>query len=224
MQILNNNYFMKKLLFLLTVGLFVAGSVSAQTYYYGPRRVHRRPPQQQDGFYKVKVGLTGSLNLANTVDAYNSYNSTSTIAAWSAGLYFDVPIVYPLSFEPEVMYSQKGFAATLTDGTQFTSRANFIDVPLLAKFHVVPGFNFLIGPQLSFPLSTTNTYSDGTTDHYVYGTNGTLVDGVIGVSFDINRSVELRARYTLDLSSNYDSDNQDYRNQVWQIGLGFTFQ
>src|ERR1700749_3119170 len=114
MEILNNNYFMKKLLFLLTVGLFVAGSVSAKPYYYGPRRVHRRPPPQQqrqdNDFYRVKVGLTGGLNLANTVDANDTYNSTSTIAAWNAGLYFDVPLVYPLSFEPEVLYSQKGFA------------------------------------------------------------------------------------------------------------------
>lgn len=219
---------MKKLLFLLTVGLFVAGSVSAQTYYYGPRRVHRRPPPQQrqdNDFYKVKVGLTGGLNLANTVDArsYNN-NSTSTIAAWNAGIYFDVPIVYPFSFEPEVLYSQKGFSSSLDDGTHFTSRSGFIDVPLLAKFNVVPGFNFLVGPQLSFHTNTTNTYSDGTTDNYNFGTDGTLVDGVVGVSFDINRSVELRARYTIDLSNNYDADNQDFRNQVWQIGLGFKFQ
>jgi len=217
---------MKRFLFLLTFGLLVAGSVSAQSYYYGPRRVHRRPPpQRQDNdFYRVKVGLTGGLNLANTIDAYDSYNSTSTIAAWNAGIYFDVPIVYPFSFEPEVLYSQKGFASTLTDGTHFTSRAGFIDVPLLAKFNVVPGFNFLIGPQLSFHTSTTNTYADGTTDNYNYGTDGTLLDGVIGVSFDLNRSVELRARYTLDLTNNYDADNQDFRNQVFQLGLGFTFQ
>lgn len=218
---------MKKLLFLLSLGLMVAGSVSAQTYYYGPRRVHRRPPpkqQTQDPFYKVKVGLTGGLNLANTVDANDAYNSTSTIAAWNAGIFFDVPLVYPLSFEPEVLYSQKGFSAALNDGTRFTSRSGFIDVPLLAKFHLVPGFNFLIGPQLSFHTSTTNNYDDGTTDHYNYGTNGTLVDGVVGISFDINPAVELRARYTIDLSNNYDVDNQDFRNQVWQIGLGFKFQ
>src|SRR6202012_5609109 len=111
MKVLNNNYFMKKVLFLLTLGLLVAGSVSAQTYYYGPRRVHRRPPPQQqrqdNDFYKVKVGLTGGLNLANTVDANNTYRSTGTIAAWNAGIFFDVPVAYPLSFEPEVLFSQK---------------------------------------------------------------------------------------------------------------------
>jgi hypothetical protein len=228
MKVLNNNLFMKKILFLLTIGLFVAGSVSAQTYYYGPRRVHRRPPprqqQNQDDFYRVKVGLTGGLNLANTVNAYG-YNSTGTIAAWNAGIYFDVPLAYPLSFEPEVLYSQKGFTAQLAQsGTNFTSRADYIDVPLLAKFNVVPGFNFLIGPQISFLTQTTNTYADGTQDHYNYGTTNALLDGVIGVSFDLNRSVELRARYTIDMSSNNDADGYDYRNQVWQIGLGFTFQ
>jgi hypothetical protein len=51
-----------------------------------------------------------------------------------------------------------------------------------------------------------------------------LLGGVFGVSFDITPVIELRARYTIDLSSNYDSDGYDYRNQVWQIGLGFRIQ
>jgi hypothetical protein len=89
----------------------------------------------------------------------------------------------------------------------------------------VPGFNFLIGPQLSFLTSTTNTYTDGMPqDHYNFGTSNTLLGGVFGVSFDITPVIELRARYTIDLSSNYDSDGYDYRNQVWQIGLGFRIQ
>jgi hypothetical protein len=218
---------MKKLLSLAIGLLFMAGSVSAQQYYYGPRR--RRPapqPRYDNDFNKIKVGITGGLNLANTVDAYNEYNSTNTIAGFNAGLYLDVPLVYPLSFEPEVLYSEKGFSARLTsDNSPFTSRSSYIDVPLLAKFNVVPGFNFLIGPQLSFLTSTTNTYTDGMPqDHYNFGTSNTLLGGVFGVSFDITPVIELRARYTIDLSSNYDSDGYDYRNQVWQIGLGFRIQ
>jgi len=223
---------MKKILFLLTIGLLVAGSVSAQTYYYGPRRYHRRPAQQQrtdNDFYRVRVGITGGLNIANTVDAYNSNYSTGTIAAWNAGLFLDIPLVYPLSFEPEVLYSQKGFTAQTTDGN-LTSRSNFIDVPLLAKFHLAPGFNFLIGPQLSFLTSTTNTYDNGfnvtAQDHYNYGNNTTFVDGVVGMSFDLNQSVELRVRYTIDFNEN-DGDGSytpDYRNQVFQIGLGIKFE
>ncbi|WP_428328580.1 porin family protein [Mucilaginibacter sp.] len=221
---------MKKILF-LAICLLVAGSVSAQGYYYGQRRVVRRPPprRQADDFYRVRVGVAGGLNIANTVDAYNSSFSTGTIAAWHAGLTLDIPLVYPLSFAPEVLYSQKGYSAQTTDGN-FTQRSNFIDVPLLAKFRLTPNFNFVVGPQLSFPISTTNTYDNGFAvterDHYSTTSDKTVVDGVIGVGFDINPNVELRFRYTIDFAQTDDNSYYvpGYRNQVFQIGLGFKFQ
>lgn len=222
---------MKKILFMAICCLLVAGSVSAQEYYYGPRR----PPQHQyhkkrdNDFYRVRAGVTGSLNLANTIDAYDYNYSTGTIAAFSAGLFLDVPVVFPFSFEPEVLYSQKGFTAQTTDGN-LTSRSGFIDVPLLAKFKLAPGFNFLIGPQISFLTSTTNTYSNGftpnTQDNYNYNGNNVFLDSVVGVSFDVSPDVEIRARYTIDLTENdgNGSYTPDYRNQLFQIGLGFKFE
>jgi hypothetical protein len=230
MKYIKTNYVMKKSLFLVAICLLVAGSVSAQGYYYGPRRVRRPPPRSQyDDFYKVRVGVTGGLNIANTVNAFNENYSTGAITGFNAGLFMDIPLVYPLSFEPEVLYSQKGYAAVTTDGN-FTQRSNYIDVPLLLKFHLSPTFNFLIGPQVSFPVSTTNTYDNGfvVTDEHYYNTygNGTILDGVVGVSFDLSRDVELRGRYTIDLEQNPQNASYggDYRNQVWQIGLGFKFQ
>jgi len=219
---------MKKLLF-FAICLLLAGSVSAQVYY-APRRVvrHRRVQPQTDDFYRVKVGITGGLNVANTVDAYNSYYSTGAIAGFNAGLFMELPVVYPFSIQPEVLYSQKGFTAVTTDGN-LTQRMNYIDVPVLAKFKLSPSFNFLIGPQISFPVSTNVTYDNGfnTTAEYNYNNfdQKTILDGVVGVSFDISPTVELRARYTIDLEPN-DQNNAyggDYRNQVWQFGLGFKF-
>lgn len=221
---------MNKTLFFSICLLFAAGSVSAQGHYWGHRRVRRPPPRSQfDDFYKPRVGITGGLNIANTINAYDSGYSTGAIAGFNAGLFLDLPLIYPLSFEPEVLYSQKGFTAVTTDGN-FTQRSNYIDVPLLAKFKLSPTFNFLIGPQVSFPVSTTNTYDNGfniTSEQYynTYG-EGTVLDGVIGISFDLSRDVELRARYTIDLQQNQQNASYggDYRNQVWQIGLGFKFE
>ena len=223
---------MKKIIF-FAICLLSAGAVSAQGYYYGPppRRVVRRAPPRRlvDDFYQVKVGIAGGLNIANTIDEYNVYNSTGTIPAFHVGLTLDIPLIYPLSFAPEVLYSQKGFSASTTDGN-FTQRSNYIDVPLLAKFRLAPHFNFVIGPQISFPISTTQTYDNGfnITDQAHYNTTNdqTLIDGVIGISIDLNRSVELRARYTIDLDQNEQNSTYgaDYRNQVWQFGLGFKFQ
>jgi predicted porin len=140
-----------------------------------------------------------------------------------------VPIAYPISFAPEVLYSQKGYSATTNDGN-FTQRSNFIDVPLLAKFRLSPNFNFVIGPQVSFPISTTNTYDNGfdvtAREHYSTTSDRTVVDGVIGVGFDINPNVELRARYTIDFQETDDNAYYvpGYRNEVFQLGIGFKFQ
>jgi hypothetical protein len=227
---------MKKILYLFAICLLAAGSVSAQGYYYGPRRVVRRPAprRQADDFYKVRVGIAGGLSLANTVDAYNSGYSTGTIAAFNVGLTLDIPLAYPLSFAPEVLFSQKGYTAQTVDNStganvNFTQRSNFIDVPLLAKIRVSPNFNFVVGPQISFPLSTTNTYDDGVAqlerDHYNTTSDRTVVGGVVGVGFDLSPNVELRARYTIDFNQTDDNSYYEpgYRNQVWQIGLGFKF-
>jgi hypothetical protein len=226
---------MKKLVFLIAICLLVVGSVSAQGYYYGPRRVRRPPPRQRsDDFYRVKFGIAGGLNLADAYNAYNPSYSTGSIAAFNVGFTLEVPIAYPLSFEPEVLFSQKGYTAQLTDDNgatgNFTQRSDFIDVPLLLKFRLSPYFNFVVGPQISFPVSTTNTYGSGftQTSQQTYNTTSdrTVGGGVIGVGFEINPNVELRFRYTYDFNETTDNSYYipGYRNEVYQIGLGFKFQ
>ena len=230
---------MKKLLF-FAICLLVAGAVNAQGYYYGPgyygpRRVVRRPPPRRraDNFYTVRVGITGGLNLSNTVNNYTGYN-TGTIAAFNAGLTLDIPLVYPVSFAPEVLFSQKGYSSNTVadDGTvgNYTQRANFIDVPLLLKFHLGPIVNFALGPQISFPISTTYTFDDGVdaTDREKYNTTAdkTLVGGVVGIGFDLSRNVELRARYTYDFNGSDENaaiGDPQFRYQVFQVGLGIKF-
>jgi len=227
---------MKKFLFLAICLLALAGTASAQGYYYGPRRVRRPPPRSEyDDFYKVRVGLTGGLNVSNTINAYNSNYTTAAIAGFNAGLFLDLPLVYPMSFQPEILYSEKGYAESTPDGN-FTQHANYVDVPLLLKFKLSPTFNFLIGPQVAIPVNTTNTYDNGfmvTSEQYYnpYG-DKTVLDGVVGVSFDLSRDVELRFRYTIDLQQNQQTQlsttngaySADYRNQVFQVGLGFKFE
>jgi hypothetical protein len=222
---------MKKFIF-FAICLFAAGAVSAQTYY-GPNRPRRyvRHERQRRPYNdnQIKVGFTAGLNVANSLDAYDSRFSSSSIAAFNVGLTLDVPVTYSFSFAPEILFSQKGFSADL-ENAHFTERTNYIDIPLLAKFKIVPGFNFLIGPQLTFLTSQRDTYRnfDTNVETRFDGHQGdqSYVAGVVGVSFDINRNVEIRGRYNIDLSRNSsnEADLPDFRNQVWQIGLGFKFQ
>lgn len=225
---------MKKIIF-FALCLFAVYDVSAQGYYGPPRRrpryrQERRERPRQDDFYRVKVGLTAGLNISNTIDAYDSNFSTNSIAGFNGGLTLDIPIVYPLSFAPEILYSGKGYSA-YTDYGRFTQRTNYIDVPLLLKVKLAPNFNFLVGPSINFLTSTNNKYETGfETDYeHFYNNRGdqTNVSGVIGLSVDLGRNVELRGRYNIDLTSNSPDNGSylpEYRNQVWQVGLGFKFQ
>jgi len=221
---------MKKFIF-FAICLFAAGAASAQTYYgpHRPRRYVRHEQRRPYNDNQIKVGFTAGLNVANSLDAYDSRFSSNSIAAFNVGLTLDVPVTNQFSFAPEILFSQKGYSADL-ENAHFTERTNYIDIPLLAKFRIVRGFNFLIGPQLTFLTSQRDTYRDfGTNVETRYdGHEGdqSYVAGVVGVSFDINRNVEIRGRYNIDLSRNSsnEADLPDFRNQVWQIGLGFKFQ
>ncbi|MGZ3754606.1 MAG: porin family protein [Mucilaginibacter sp.] len=218
---------MKKL-HLLAILLLFAGSVSAQYYDPNAPRRPRRYVRKEQPANQVQVGFAAGLNTSNIVDANNSYYSTGNLTGFNAGLTFDVPIVYNFSFAPEVRYSQKGYFAETTDGN-LTQHFNFIDVPLLAKFKLVPGFNLYVGPQISFLVSSNQTFDNGFVvsrqNTYDYTGNNTFIDGVVGVSFDITRYFDLHARYAIDLNSTSSNSTviPDYRNQTWQFGFGIKF-
>jgi len=212
---------MRKLLF-IALALITATSVDAQ-------RRHYRQQRSSDNFNNIRFGVTAGANFANTVSSRNSDFSTQTKTGVNAGLFLEIPIIYPFSFVPEVLYSQKGYRAQTVVGN-FTQRANFIDVPLLAKFKLAPVFNVYVGPQLSFLMSTRNTYYDGflpvNESRYVYNGDKTFVGGVAGISLDLNKNIDLRGRYTIDFQENNPNGSSgvpDYRNQVWQVGLGIKF-
>lgn len=205
------------------------------------RRVYRQPVKRapapryaqprSNNYFQPGFGFKIGANFSNSVSTRDYGYTTGSLVGLNLGLFADLPIVQPISFAPEVLYSQKGYVVGTTYGN-FTQRTHFIDVPLLAKFKVRPTFNILVGPQLSWLMSTTNTYDDGfvVTQRSTYDSdnNGhkTYLDGVVGVSFDINRNVDIHGRYNINLQKTDRYGNTytpDYRNQVWQVGLGFKF-
>jgi hypothetical protein len=207
--------------------VLLTASVSAQGYYYGPHHPKHAPPRHKvHDFYKVKFGITGGVNFANTIKAYNYNNSSGTITGFNAGLMLDIPLAFPVSITPEVLYSEKGYSVLTATGSSFMQHNNYIDVPLLFKFHLAPAFNFLIGPQFSIPVSTS--YSNGFTDPGQSSNtpySSTVLGGVCGISIDLGQNLELRGRYTIDLqpSPQYSYYGSDYRNQVWQVGMAIKF-
>jgi hypothetical protein len=198
---------MKKHL-LLILALLMAGATSAQ----------------------VSFGIKGGGNISNIIKTDDPNFTTTYKPGFNAGVFAEVHLVSLLSFEPELLYSTKGYAAHVYYG-QMEQRTDFIDIPLLAKFRFSPEFSLLVGPQVSFLLSTKNTYSNGitTTIQQQYENDASrfkknLIDGVIGVRFAMGNNVDLEGRYTLDLQQNNSdgtSQTPQFRNQGFQLGIAF---
>lgn len=203
---------MKKI-FILAIGLFVGTAVHAQD--------------------RVKFGIKAGVNLSNIIqgDGDNNFD-TEVKAGFTGGFTAEVPLIAGLQFTPEVLYSQKGYKLTYDYGT-FRQTTNFIDIPILFSLRLGSAFNIVAGPQVSFLLSTKNSFDDG------FGTveetrvrddsdrfKKSLIGGVIGFRYDVNDRFDIHARYALDFNKNndYESDyTPQFRNQVYSLGVGVKF-
>jgi hypothetical protein len=208
---------MKKIVLLVTMAL-LAGTVSAQTYFNGDRADY-------DTYYQSKFGFEVAANISNATPGTNF--QTSSVTGITAGFNVNLPVSHTLSIVPALMYSQKGYIANTPAG-DYTQRFQSIDLPVLAKFHTGSVFNFYLGPQASYLVSTTNKFSQNFAatgrENYQYSGNNLRYQGVVGVGIDITHAINVHTRYAFDLQGTPTNGNTvvpSYRNQAWQIGVGF---
>jgi hypothetical protein len=230
---------MKKIIFLMLCLFIVAGTASAQRRYpqrggWRRGRGHAQNQRRQDNNNenRPRFLVIAGANISNVVKDNDPDFTTDAKAGLNIGAGLILPIVNGVAFQPELMYSNKGYKAVTPYG-EFTQRSNYIDLPLLLRLTPTPGFHLLVGPQVSFLLSTENVYNNGftTTTQTQYnsatdGYNKSLLSGVLGLSVDLGPNAELRGRYNIDLQSNNNNGTSylpQYRNQLWQIGIGFKF-
>ena len=210
---------------LLAAALLLGTVVKAQRIY-GPLSDY-----SATNFYESKFGFEASVNVSNAVGASSSSNfNAGSLTGFTAGVTYELPVIYPFSLQSEVLYSQKGFAAQTSNGN-FTQRTQYIDVPVLAKFKVAGLVNLYAGPQVSFLTASSNSFSAGFNEankqyYNSSNINSTNFDAVLGVGFDVSHNFDIHAKYTIDLNQTSANGNQfvpGYNNQVLQLGLGFKF-
>ncbi|MEM9547400.1 MAG: porin family protein [Bacteroidota bacterium] len=119
---------------------------------------------------QVNIGIKGGLNFSDAnadvfIDAVN--DAPSTFTSFVVGGLVEVPINQNLSFQPELLYTRKGF--TVDEGTSFNllgldvpigARAatsiNYIEAPLLGKVKIGHGNTKIYGvagPSVGYATS-----------------------------------------------------------------------
>lgn len=208
---------MKKIILIATI-LLIARTVNAQTYLNSDR-------YDLTSVAEPTVAFTASAAMTNATGGANF--NTSGLAGFNAGFAFDLPVSNTLSIAPEILYAQKGYNANTPFGN-FTQRSQYIDIPVLAKFKTGSQISLYAGPQISYFVSSSNSFSASFTESQQqnYATTGSslLLQGVIGLGINVTHQVELRARYAVDMQGRYTNGNNvvpSYRNQTVQLGFGF---
>jgi len=208
----------KRIIFLAAL-LLISKNVSAQTFFNNARADY-------DSYYENKFGFEVNANISNTTNALNF--TTSNQVSFSTGLVFSLPYKYPVTIVPMVLYSQKGFVGNTPYG-RFTQRSDFIDIPLLAKITITGPLVVYVGPQASLLITTANTYDEGFAPesqvYYEYTGSKITYQGVAGIGFNLDNTVNIHARYAIDIAKKYGNANQyyvpGYRRTVIQFGVGF---
>ncbi len=179
----------------------------------------------------VEIGIKGGVNYSTLYDVKGQNFVDNPLWGPVFGGFLSIPLGTYLGIQPEVLYSEKGFSGQGTEingAYSFNDRMNYLDVPLMLQFKPIPNLYLLGGPEYSYLLSRTYTYTQGITSETTQQdfNNNNISHNIFGLIFglDINIShVTLGGRVAWDLqddNGNGTSTLPNYRNVWGQITLG----
>lgn len=189
---------------------------------------------QDDPRDELQFGVKAGANIANVWDDRGEDFRADAKAGFVAGVWLGIPIGTYLGFQPEVLFSQKGFRADGSLlGNQYSLKrtTNHLDIPLQLQFKPAPFLTILGGPQYSFLLSENNTYTFGANsiEQEEEFENDNIRRNMLGLVFGFDVIVDpfvVGARVGWDMIDNHgdgSSSTPRYKNRWVQLTAGFQF-
>lgn len=226
---------MKKIFLLIAVVLgFLATKVNAQ--------------QQNTIRFGVKAGLNLAEWQGETVNsAQDLFNMTDGALSrkmregFHVGGYLSIPVAPGFEIEPGLQYSQKGTRLTgklpikevefLNANLTLTNKAEYLDMPILAKVYVGEGFHIFGGPQVSYLLSNRLHAEAGALGYKAFNREWDMKDGFREVDLGLTGGLGYRFQSGFNISAGYDyglntvDDDGSFEtyNRVIKASVGFTF-
>ncbi|MBC7523581.1 MAG: PorT family protein [Flavobacterium sp.] len=211
----------------------VAVAIMVTSFNFAQTTKTTTKPEIKDTRENFKIGLKGGANLSNIYDEQDQNYAAEKKYGFFAGAFLSIPLSKYFGIQPEVVYSQKGFKANgnvLGVGYQFTRTSNYLDIPLLIQVKPTECITLVGGPQFSYLLETKNEFNGSTNTIQEDGINSqnykkNIFGIAVGIDFNIdNFIITTRGGWDVTKSdSNGNTTNPRYKNQVLQLGIGYTF-
>lgn len=228
---------MKKLLLLTAVAAFGLSSVNAQ---------------------EVQFGAKAGVNLATMT---GDIEDNSSKVGFHLGGVAEIKISDKFSVQPELIFSQQGTKSETKESGESMGfsynyeeetkvKANYLNLPIMAKFYVAEGLSLEAGPQVGFLLSADAEYEykdtetfGGVTTTDSGSAEADVKDAYKGIDFGIgfgagyklDNGLNFGLRYNLGLSSVAEDETYedgfgntvkreiDVKNNVLQFSVGYMF-
>ncbi|MBQ0733284.1 porin family protein [Aquimarina celericrescens] len=149
------------------------------------------------------------------------------------GAVVEIPLSEKFAFAPELVYSAQGAKVEET-GFEQTTKLDYLNLPLMAKYYVAPGLSLHAGPQIGFLLSA-NAEGEETFNGETIEFDEDIKDAFKSIDFGLNfgagyqlpAGIFFDARYNLGLTDladdRPDGDDNKIKNGVVQISVGYKF-
>ncbi|MBN2662542.1 MAG: PorT family protein [Bacteroidales bacterium] len=194
-------------------------------YTYGQNKSFSESPH-----LGIKIGT----NYSNVYDTEGEEFRADGKFGFATGLFLSLPIGKLLGFQPEILFSQRGFkseGSILTVPYEISRTSNYIDVPLLIMVRPSKYFSILAGPQYSYLIKQTNKFESSITnieleeqfDNEDIRKNTLCFTG--GLDFNVENIV-IGTRVGWDLLKNNGDGTTTalrYKNVWYQLTVGIKF-
>ncbi|RTQ53438.1 PorT family protein [Hymenobacter gummosus] len=171
----------------------------------------------------IKLGLKIGPTLSTISGKDSDMANPSLLLGPHGGITANFGLTDMLSFQPELLYSQKGYRYDFTT-TKGDVVHHYIDVPLLLRIDADGPF-FELGPQVGFLLKAVQKPDQSTdferTDDY----NTTDIGYVAGVGYQLSSGPSIGLRYNGGITRLYKEgeQNRNIRNSAFMLQLGYRF-
>ncbi|MBK9256718.1 MAG: PorT family protein [Saprospiraceae bacterium] len=189
---------------------------------------------QDDDRTQFQFGIKAGINFANVYDEQGEDFRADGKIGFAGGVFMAIPLVSVLGFQPEILFSQKGFKATgslLGNTYGLTRTTDYIDIPLLLAVKPIKELTILAGPQFSYLLKQKDVFENAVNSVEVINefNNDNIRKNIFGLAFGVNLNLDkvvLGARAAWDVSTNNGdgtSQTPRYKNAWLQATVGFRF-
>lgn len=177
---------------------------------------------------KFELGLKGGLNLANlSTDVDASYESRT---GYHIGAYTLIKAAN-IGVQPELLFSAQGTTYSFSQINQdLQSELKYLTVPVMLKYYFPLGLNLQLGPQFGFLINAEGDIvtEDGNQQISVQSGQDIAnqfkdsdISAVLGAGWDLPFGLNIAARYLIGINDISESEDDDSKNRVFQVSVGF---